>query len=71
MDGDNILDILLETSVWLGNGDGMITIIISLPVFLTTPIRTMVIQVSFKARILSDTENVTSSDLQSLTTHTN
>ena len=62
MDGDNILDILLETSVWLGSGDCMITIIISLPVFLTTPICTMVIQVSFKARILSDTQNVTSSD---------
>ena len=49
MDGKNILDIILETLVWLGSGDGMDTII-SLPVFLTTRTRTMEIQVSFKVR---------------------
>ena len=45
MDGGNILDFILEASGWNGNGDGMTTMI-SLPLFLTTLIRTVVIQVS-------------------------
>ena len=45
MDGDNILEIILEARGWNGNGNGMTTGI-SLPLFLTIRIRTMVIQVS-------------------------
>ena len=45
VDGDNILDIFLRASACHGNGDG-ITTLISLPLFLTILILTMVTQVS-------------------------
>ena len=57
MDGDNILENILETFWWIGNGDGMTTMI-NLMVFLTIPTCTVVIQVSLKVRIVGDTENV-------------
>ena len=57
MGGDNILENILETFWWIGGGDGM-TAIVNLTVFLTIPICTVVLQVSLKVRIVSDSENV-------------
>ena len=64
VDGDNILEAVLETSSWHLLGDGMIHgTVESLAVFLTTPICTVVLQVSHTVLIVSDTDDMIISNL--------